>query len=177
VVSPLVRGLFGLDWDATTKHLHVNPHLPAEWDRTKLRNVQVGKLSVDLEMERIASGLRVRALTKTAETLCLNKTCDAAPAMVRGVMLALPAVEVGIPATLPEPGERTRQLKALSEEWSEHNAAFTFEGWVDAKYDLPLRLNRTGISMEGARVDGGKLHLEFPGRDSGYVRKTVTFRW
>jgi len=177
VVSPLVRGLFGLDWDAVTKHLRVNPHLPAEWDRAKLRNVQVGTLSVDLEMERAAGGLRVRAITKTAETLCLNNACDAAPTAIRGVMVALPAVEVGIPATLPEPGERTRQLKALREEGGERSAAFSFEAQAGASYDLPLRLNRAGISVEGARISGGKLHLEFPGHDSGYVKETVTFKW
>jgi glycogen debranching enzyme len=177
VVSPLVRGLFGLDWDAITKQLRVNPQLPAEWDRATLRNVQLGAVNVDLEMERTAGGLRVRALTKTAETLCLNKACDAAPTLSRTVTLPLPAVEIGIPAQLPEPGERTRQLKALSEERSGQSAVFSFEAQAGASYDLPLLMNRTGVSVEGGQVSGGKLHLEFPGQDSGYVRKTVTFKW
>jgi glycogen debranching enzyme len=176
VVTPLVRGLFGLDWDAAAKHIRINPQLPAEWDRAALRNIQVGTVNVDLEMERVAGGLRVRALTKTAETLCLNKACDAAPAMVRSVMVVPPAVEVGIPATLPEPGDRTRQLKALSEERSGQSAVFSFEAQAGASYDLPLRMNRAGVSVDGGQVSGGKLHLEFPGQ-AGYVKKTVTFKW
>jgi glycogen debranching enzyme len=184
VVTPLLRGLFGLDWDAVTRQVRVNPQLPAEWDRAAVRNVQLGTASVDLEIERTAGKLQVRALTKTPETLCLtagqlsNKTCDAAPLAVHTLTLPLPAVELGIPAQLPEPGERTRQLKALSGDFSERSAVFVFEAQAGASYDLPVRMNRTGISVEGGRVTAGKFHLEFPNRtEPGYVRKTVTFKW
>ena len=36
VVSPLLRGLFGVDWDANSKTVEVNPHLPAEWDESQV---------------------------------------------------------------------------------------------------------------------------------------------
>ncbi len=32
VISPMLRGLFGLDWDALNHTLRISPHLPADWD-------------------------------------------------------------------------------------------------------------------------------------------------
>jgi glycogen debranching enzyme len=182
VVSPLLRGLFGLEWDAVNKQLRINPQLPADWERATLRNVEVGAVSAVVEMQRMHGQLQVRALTQEPAVLCLtaealaNKACASAPAAIHTMTLPLPAVEVGVPAQLPEPGERTRQLKALSQNWSEHGALFSFEAQAGAAFDLPLRLNRTGIEVEGAQAGGGKLHLEFP-RGLGYVKKTVTFKW
>jgi len=184
VASPLLRGLFGLDWNATTKQVRVNPQLPAEWDRATLRNLQIGTMSVYLEMGRTAGKLQVRALTKAPEALCLtaapvsNKACDTTPLTVHTMTLPLPAVELGIPAQLPEPGERTSQLKALSEDRSERSAVFVFEAQSGSIYEMPVRLNRTGISLEGGRLGNGKLHLEFPSQSQhGFVKKTVTFKW
>ena len=32
VITPLLRGLFGLDWHAANYTLRIAPHLPAGWD-------------------------------------------------------------------------------------------------------------------------------------------------
>lgn len=181
VVSPLVRGLFGLDWDSTTKQLRVNPQLPGDWERARLRNVRLGALSVDLEIARVGGVLRVSAVTKDAETLCLTsgplstKSCDAA-AKSHTMNVPLPAVELAIPAQPPNPGDRTLQLKVLSEHVSERGAVFAFEAQAGSVYDLPLRMNRAGTGIEGAQARGGKLHLEFPA-GQGYVTKKVAFKW
>jgi glycogen debranching enzyme len=39
VVSPLLRGLFGLQVDALDRRISMEPHLPAAWDRFEIRNV------------------------------------------------------------------------------------------------------------------------------------------
>jgi hypothetical protein len=133
-------------------------------------------------MERSGGELRVRAVTQSAQSLCLTsgplpaKACDAAPAKMRTITLALPAVELVVPAHLPEPGERTRQLKALAANWAERSASFSFEGQAGEVYDLPLRLNRAGITVKGAGISGNKLRLPFPSGE-GYIKKTITFEW
>ena len=35
VITPTLRGLFGIDIDAQTKTITVNPHLPAGWDQRR----------------------------------------------------------------------------------------------------------------------------------------------
>ncbi len=72
VISPLLRGLFGLSWDAPHKQLSVNPQLPANSDRAKLQHLQIGDIEVDLEIERVGANLQVRALTQSPQTLCLS---------------------------------------------------------------------------------------------------------
>ena len=42
VITPTLRGLFGLDIDAQTKTITVNPHLPASWDSAEILNLQLG---------------------------------------------------------------------------------------------------------------------------------------
>ncbi len=67
VVNPLLRGLFGLDADATRHQLRFAPHVPAEWKSFELHNIRVAgdvinfKYShtedgITLEMKRSGSG-------------------------------------------------------------------------------------------------------------------------
>ncbi len=41
VITPTLRGLFGLDIDAPTKTITVNPHLPAGWNSAKVMDLQL----------------------------------------------------------------------------------------------------------------------------------------
>ena len=42
VITPTLRGLFGIDIDAQTKTIIVNPHLPAGWDHAEVLNLALG---------------------------------------------------------------------------------------------------------------------------------------
>ena len=48
VITPTLRGLFGIDIDAQTKTITVNPHLPASWSKAEVKNLRVGDETVDL---------------------------------------------------------------------------------------------------------------------------------
>ena len=52
VVSPLLRGMFGMSSDAEAHRLQFSPHLPAEWKSFELRNVRVGNVMLDLKYGR-----------------------------------------------------------------------------------------------------------------------------
>jgi glycogen debranching enzyme len=67
VVSPILRGLFGLETDAENHRILLTPHPPADWTWFAIRHVQVGSVSADfryrkttdrvvLEIERTGSG-------------------------------------------------------------------------------------------------------------------------
>lgn len=57
VVSPLLRGLFGLEPDATEGSLTFSPHIPADWTSFAIRNVWVGPARVDLQYARDSEGI------------------------------------------------------------------------------------------------------------------------
>jgi glycogen debranching enzyme len=66
VISPVVRGLFGLAWDLPKNTLSVTPHLPADWQDATVRNIPFGRSRVDLKFLRAGSELVVEAMNGPA---------------------------------------------------------------------------------------------------------------
>ncbi|MGA8029952.1 MAG: glycogen debranching protein [Bryobacteraceae bacterium] len=176
VISPMLRGLFGLEWDAPSHTLRLAPQLPADWDHAQLRHVPLGSSLVDLDFERSAGHLIVTARSSRPEVICLAEQSAASTPCKTTLTIALKPVELSIPAALPSEGSETAQLKVLDEEFSGTQAVFSFEAPGGSAYDLPLRLNRANVSAKGAEIGNGKLHIEFPS-GTGYQNKTVTFLW
>lgn len=182
VITPLLEGLFGLDWDATDRTLRVAPQLPADWDGAGLHNVSLGKSQFDLTYERKGGKIIVRAASHSPEVLCLAsptepiKPCGEAAAVTHVLTVTPKPVELTIPENLPEQGAATRQLKALDESWGTGRATFTFAGVGGSIYNLPVRFNRPNVKVEGAAVSNGELHLAFP-NGSGYQERSVSFTW
>jgi len=169
IISPLLRGLFGLDWNAPAKTLRITPHLPADWDRATLRHVHMGTASVNLEYRRAEKGWTVTS----SPGLCLS-TGSAGCEQV--ITVPVPPVEIEVPAALPPQGSETQQLKILDEHATGRDATFVFAGWAGSVYDLPVRLNRVQPKVTGAELRGKALHVQFPPGE-GYREQTVAFVW
>lgn len=62
VVSPLLRGLFGLQTDPVNHQITLAPHVPADWTSFAMRHVQVGAVTVDFQYRKTAdsTGLEVK---------------------------------------------------------------------------------------------------------------------
>ncbi len=52
VVSPVLRGMFGLQTDAERHQITLAPHVPADWISFALRNVHIGQVSVDFRFHK-----------------------------------------------------------------------------------------------------------------------------
>jgi glycogen debranching enzyme len=52
VVSPILRGLFGLDTDAENHRIVLAPHAPADWTSFAIRHVHVGSVSADFQYRK-----------------------------------------------------------------------------------------------------------------------------
>ncbi len=63
VVSPLLRGMFGMETEATTGTLTFAPHVPADWTSFAIRNVAVGTAKVDLRYTKDLSGITLEVKT------------------------------------------------------------------------------------------------------------------
>jgi glycogen debranching enzyme len=180
VISPLLRGTFGISADAPNRTLRVAPQLPATWNHASLRNVALGSDLLDVEIDRQGPQLLVRATPHGSVAFCLGgdiiQTHCRPSSGVHTVTVSLNPVEIEIPTTLPVEGIETAQLKCLNQQISSHQALFTFAGPAGSSYDLPLRLNRGGITLRDAESSGGKLHVRFPA-GTGYQTKSVTFIW
>jgi glycogen debranching enzyme len=68
VVSPMLRGLFGLRTDAVAHTITLAPSLPADWTSFNLRNLRVGSTALDVKFHRTASEIVLDVHpTKTGE--------------------------------------------------------------------------------------------------------------
>jgi len=59
VLTPLIRGLLGIDVDAPAHTLTIAPHLPSDWDSLGTRNIAVGGARVDFALRRTTRGIRL----------------------------------------------------------------------------------------------------------------------
>src|SRR6266446_5176062 len=61
VVSPLLRGMFGLSTDAKAATVTFAPHLPADWDSLGINNLRVGENKLQLNFTKSAEGIFLEA--------------------------------------------------------------------------------------------------------------------
>jgi hypothetical protein len=66
VVSPILRGLFGLQTNAEAHQITIAPHVPADWTSFAIRNVHVGTVSADFQYRRTQDSIVLE--TKRAGT-------------------------------------------------------------------------------------------------------------
>ncbi len=60
VVSPILRGLFGLQTDAAKHQITLAPHVPSDWMSFAIRNVRVGGTGVDLQYRKTADSVELK---------------------------------------------------------------------------------------------------------------------
>ena len=167
VITPAVRGLFGLSFDAEHKTITIDPHLPAEWPGATLHNAPVAGGTADLVFHRERGTMVARLEKASADGVILK--CKFSEACRKSsdteLKIKLPAVEVGIPSALPLPGAATAQLKVLKETPSARSLSLVLEAQGGSSYDLPLRLNSTEsakVSVEGGGLITGILTDSIP---------------
>jgi glycogen debranching enzyme len=184
VISPVVRGLFGLEWDAAGKKLTVTPSLPAEWDKAKLHHVPFAGGDIDLEMTREGGTLAVRASGSSAQPVVLGSLIPGAKWAANVLRIPLPGVEVGLSHRLPEAGSTTQQLKVLDQQYSGNSLTLRLAAQGGSQQTIMLRVNDTRAKP---RVEGGQtqqtggsslrpVQVDFAAGE-GYVEKTVKVTW
>ncbi|MDP9159850.1 MAG: hypothetical protein M3O09_06420 [Acidobacteriota bacterium] len=57
VISPMLRGMFGLEVDEVSHRLKFSPHVPADWKTFEIDNVQVGNVVLNLKYRRVGGSI------------------------------------------------------------------------------------------------------------------------
>lgn len=81
VVSPLLKGMFGLEKDATKKSLTFVPHVPADWTNFKINNVRVGDSVVNLSYQKTLGEITLEVTRSGGEC-----ALDFEPALANSVL-------------------------------------------------------------------------------------------
>jgi hypothetical protein len=174
VLTPAVRGLFGIEADALHHILRVRPQLPASWETAALRNVAVGAERFDIQFSKDHGKLVIDVSSSEPRQLCLTagEDCSATTARTHRLELNLPAFEVDLPHTLPPAGSPTVSAKILARS----EDGFEIEGLAGSVAELDVRFVRTPVQIAGAILAQGKLLVRFAPGD-GYQRATVRFTY
>ena len=159
VLTPLVRGLLGIDADAPARRLTLAPHLPPDWDSVRVNNVPFGSAVLDVVLRRTADGIRTQLTRRGtgapvdvvfSPALPLGATTTAPTqstpgdlhATVRGVLrdtLTLDVPYAGGWSVLPPPnhvaiGDRSSAARVLSERLVDGRYTATLEGRAGRTY-------------------------------------------
>ncbi len=192
VVTPTLRGLFGIDLDAQSATILLDPHLPADWDIAEVQRLHVGSSVCTLKFKRQGQSMQVTLRSVSGPAVHLTSSVRGAKTAGDGqsVAIPLPMIEVAVPQELPLPGARTSQMKVLAESADSHTLQLELEAPAGSVVELGLRRNAPKLELhaEGATITSPdqakpsflgiseRLIVSFPS-GSGYRQQSVTVRW
>jgi glycogen debranching enzyme len=171
VVTPLLRGLFGIDVDAIHHTVKVTPHLPPSWPSAEVRRLRVGDSLVNVSYRRDGVAMVVSLEMVSGPAIHFEGGTDS-------VRVPLPPIEVSLSHELPVRGARTTQLKIIEEASGPHSLRLELEGIADSESTLVLTRNDVTAHprVQGGEVVGDQVHIHFSA-GSGYVTQMVTLTW
>lgn len=153
VITPLLRGLLGVDVDAPARRLTLAPHLPPEWDSVAVENIPFGAGGISVRLTRSEEGMRAELRQRGAEgpievvfspalplgaTTAMERTETPGDvhATVRGSLsdsltLDVPyrgGWSIAVPTSRPAIGDRSVAARILSERLAGGAYTVTLEG-------------------------------------------------
>ena len=203
VVTPLVRGLLGIEPLDGGARLRLAPQLPADWDRVTVQRIGVKDGRVDVEITRGAGVLAIAIEGRDAAALPALIVAPALPldAEIDRVIVDGRAVrptitrtgdvqfaevtipdrggsDVYAPASGTRAGARSEGVRVLRSRADARALRLLVEGRGGRSYDLFLRTPRQPGAVEGATLvrDGARdpiVRVSFDGADNGYSRREV----
>lgn len=183
VISPILRGMFGLEWNEPKDRLTVTPHLPAGWNEATIRHLPFGKGQIELHFQRRNATMIVTETATNTQAPHLASRAVGARAQGDSLRIPLPAVEAFVPHHLPSFGSETHQLKILAEHHEQHSYTLTLAAPGGTQQNVELWANKPGLALQiaGARVavKNGRMRLlriDFP-VGKGYIEKSVRVSW
>jgi glycogen debranching enzyme len=169
VVTPIVKGMLGLEPENGGSALRVSPALPATWDRVRARGVRVGAATYDVRLERSA-GRFVVNITRangssnepTPQTLIVAPAFPT-DARIRSVIINGSNVRPEVTRV----GDEQRARVTVVQAPASTDLVFTYDEGTDV--DVDPQEPRPGASNQGLRVlrvsaDANALHLVAEGR-------------
>jgi len=174
VVTPVLRGMFGIEADGLNHRVKVTPRIPADWNQAEVKRLRVGESVVDVGYKREGATMQISL-----------RQVQGVPVRLEGAQgdgttlhVPLPAVEVSVQHGLPLRGARTAQMKVLSEKIEGRSLRLELEGMAGSQASLHLRRNDAAVTIkvEGAELVGDELQVSF-GPGTGYLSQMVTLSW
>lgn len=183
VLTPLLRGLLGIDVDVPARRVTIAPHLPPDWDSVDVDNVPVGTGTLSFAIRR--TGGRITATVKRSGDVVPLEIVFS-PALPLGARVA----QVGAAKATPyeTPGDLHATVKATVADSAELSVSYT-GGWSIVPPSMPPKIGQRSqaprviserlgadgryvVSLEGIAGRSYVFRVKTP---SGERKETVTF--
>jgi glycogen debranching enzyme len=168
VISPIVKGMLGLEVEGGGTTLRFAPALPATWDRASARGVRAGRAIYDVAFERSAGRAVVRVTRAPGAADATSPRLVIAPAFPADARVT--AVTVNGARVGPEVirlGDEQRVQVTIPAASASTDVVFTYQGGTDVEVDpqapVPGASNQ-GLRLLRAWADASVLHLVAEGR-------------
>jgi glycogen debranching enzyme len=170
VVTPVIRGLLGIEISDGGRTLQFAPSLPADWDHVAVRSVPVGAARYDIQLDRTIGRTSVHLVRHDPESQAAapGRRLNVAPAFpldarIRGVSINGKAGRFDVTRGV----EIQRVEVAVQEESADTDVTFTYDEGTDVYVES--REIVTGQASDGLRVlrshaDATTLRLLVEGR-------------
>jgi hypothetical protein len=206
VITPILRGLFGISIDAQSKTITVDPHLPAAWDHASLERLLNSTTSLGFNRNGDTMTVELSADPKLRDWKIRSDIPGSKPETdngMEGVRIPLPPVGIAQHLGSSLPGSRTQTARIVSEKWESNRASLVFEGMAGTETSFEIVRSRylphlkfqspenKGMNSNDTEhlaeyvtmIDDGRdlkfpmvLFLHFPPGE-GWKTITVTFSW
>ncbi len=192
VVTPILRGLFGISIDALHKTISVDPHLPPTWSHATVKNIHVGDKIVDLIFNQTGDSTTISLQGPDAASVRLSSSAKGhRDDLAHPISIARPAVQVVPLAGDPLLGDRTQLARIVSEEYAARSLKLMVEAPAESSIPISLvvhaprtKLHATGgelSSPDSAETNKGNdstatLTVHFPA-GTGWQTTSVEVDW
>lgn len=186
VITPAIRGLFGVEADVPHHRLRIAPQFPADWTGATLHNVPFGDQKLEIQFERHGREMRATVNAKESLALCLTSAnlipaqpCNDKPSRQHTISLALPEVELLLPHIPATEGDGDRAPRIVHLQSLPRKISLELELPAGSTALLFIHSNLVKIpafTVQGAKIENGNLLVRAPD-GSGYQQQSVELRW
>jgi glycogen debranching enzyme len=133
VITPTLRGLFGISIDAQSKTITVNPHLPPIWPGADVKHLALAGMQGNILFRREDGFLRVLLDTGSDRSWKLQSDASGAKVITKSIEaevdIPYPPVDLAVyPQGPPLPGSRTAMFRVLNETYADRKVTIEVEG-------------------------------------------------
>jgi glycogen debranching enzyme len=147
IVSPLLRGMFGLSFNAESHVLVFAPHVPADWKSFSIQHVAAGSNTVNLGFERTSNEIVLRAERKGEAPVQI----EFSPAISMRAQV-LGATLNGKPISFHVEPHGTDQHVTVRADMSSTEATIRIRTRGDFSVSYNAKLPALGSASEGLRI-------------------------
>ncbi|HEY8062749.1 MAG TPA: GH116 family glycosyl hydrolase [Gemmatimonadales bacterium] len=149
VLTPLIRGLLGIDVDAPARRITVAPHLPPSWDSVAVDNIPVGPDRWSIVVRRWPG--RITATVRRTATGGSPMEVIFSPALPLGAHAT--GTGITVQAT---PGDVHATIRAMVTNAAELSVAYA-GGWSILPPEMPLTIGERSVAPRvlSERLDAG----------------------